>query len=165
MSITTAILAELDVESASTIKVLERVPREHFEWRPHAKSMALGQLAWHIATIPRTISRLLDAGEFDLAGARPAGSPPADADVVGEYKRNLETIRAQVGGFDDAAVRQTFTLRRGERLLQTIPKVAVLRNIFMNHSIHHRGQLTVYLRMLDVPLPAIYGTSADETAQ
>ena len=165
MTIATAILAELEYESAATLKTLERVPREHFEWRPHTKSMALGQLAWHIATIPRTIGRLLDAGELDLTNARPGGAPPADADLVGEYKRNLEAVRAQIGAFDDAAVKQSFTLRRGDRVLQTIPKVAVLRNIFMNHTVHHRGQLTVYLRMLDVPLPAIYGTSADETAQ
>ena len=165
MSIATAILAELEYESAATLKVLERVPREHFDWRPHAKSMTLGTLAWHIASIPRTIGRLLDAGEFDLTKARPAGSPASDADLTGEYKRNLDAIRAQIGAFDDAAVKQPFTLRRGDQILQTIPRVAVLRNIFMNHTVHHRGQLTVYLRMLDVPLPAIYGTSADETAQ
>src|ERR1051325_2291182 len=165
MSIATAILAELQYESAATIKVLERVPHEHFDWRPHAKSMSLGALAWHIATIPRTISRLLDAGEFDLTVARPASSPAGDVDLVGEAERSLHAVRAQLGAFDDAAVKQSFTLRRGDRVLQTIPKVAVLRNIFMNHTVHHRGQLTVYLRMLDVPLPAIYGTSADETAQ
>src|SRR5204863_7187852 len=80
MSLTKPLLAELEFESASTIKMLERVPREQFEWRPHAKSMALGQLAWHIATIPKTIGRLLEAGEFNVENARPAGAPPADAD-------------------------------------------------------------------------------------
>jgi uncharacterized damage-inducible protein DinB len=164
MSLVKPLLAELEFESASTIKMLERVPREQFEWRPHAKSMSLGTLAWHIATIPKTIGRLLGAGEFDVANARPAGSPAADADLVDEYKRNLEAIRAQAGALDDDAAKQPFTLRRGDQVLQTIPKIAVLRNIFMNHSIHHRGQLSVYLRMLDVPLPAIYGTSADESA-
>ncbi len=165
MSLVRPLLAELEFESASTIKMLERVPREHLDWRPHAKSMSLGMLAWHIVSIPKTVGRLLAAGEFDLANARPAGAPPEDADLVGEYKRNLDAIKAQAGALDDDAVRQPFTLRRGDRVLQTIPKMAVLRNIFMNHSVHHRGQLSVYLRMLDVPLPAIYGTSADETAQ
>jgi uncharacterized damage-inducible protein DinB len=165
MSIATALLAELQVESFSTIRVLERVPREHRDWRPHAKSMALGQLAWHIAGIPRTVMRLLEAGEFDLANARPAGAPPDDANPVDEYKRNIEAIRERIGALDDATMRENFTLRRGDRVLQTIPKAAVLRNIFMNHSIHHRGQLTVYLRMLDVPLPAVYGSSADEIPQ
>ena len=164
MSINKPLLAELEFESASTIKMLERVPRAHFDWRPHAKSMALGQLGWHIASIPATISRLLAAGEFNLANARPASTPPPDADLVAEYKRNLEALRTQIGTLDDDAIKQPFTLRRGDRVLQTIPKIAVLRNIFMNHSIHHRGQLSVYLRMLDVPLPAIYGTSADEVA-
>src|ERR1043165_868733 len=165
MSFATALLAELQVESFSTIRVLERVPREHRHWRPHAKSMALGQLAWHIAGIPRTVMRLLDAGEFDLAKARPAGEPPEDANPVDEYKRNIEAIRERIGALDDATMRETFTLRRGDRVLQSIPKAAVLPNIFMNHSIHHRGQLTVYLRMLDVPLPAVYGSSADEMPQ
>jgi len=165
MSIATALIAEMNVESFSTIRVLERVPPEHKDWRPHAKSMALGQLAWHIAGIPRTVVRLLDAGEFDLASARPAAEPPEDANAVDEYKRNIDAIRERIGALDNAAMRETFTLRRGDRVLQTIPRVAVLRNIFMNHSIHHRGQLTVYLRMLDVPLPAVYGSSADEIPQ
>src|SRR5262245_36702178 len=164
MSLLKPILSELERESASTIKVLERVPREQFDWRPHAKSMTLGTLAWHIATIPATIGRLLQAGEFDLTNARPAASPAPNADLVAEYKRNLEAIRAQVGAYDDEAAKHPFTLRKGEQVLMTMPRIAVLRTIFMNHSIHHRGQLTVYLRMLDVPLPAIYGTSADEMA-
>ena len=163
MSIITSLLAELEMESASTIKVLERVPRDHFDWRPHVKSMSLGTLAWHIASIPRTIGRLLDAGEFDLSNARPAASPAPDADVVAEYRRNLDAIKAQVAAFDEAALKQSFTLRRGDQLLQTIPRIAVLRTIFMNHSIHHRGQLTVYLRLNDVPLPPIYGPTADES--
>jgi uncharacterized damage-inducible protein DinB len=165
MSIVGPLLGELQFESASTIKMLERVPREHFDWRPHEKSMSLGTLAWHLATIPKTISNLLAAGEFDLTKARPAGAPAGDIDLVGEYKRNLENIRAQIGAMDDDAVKAPFTLRRGDQILQTLPKMAVLRNIFMNHSIHHRAQMTVYLRILDVPLPAIYGTSADEMAQ
>src|SRR4051812_31051684 len=111
MTLVKPILAELEFESASTIKMLERVPREQLDWRPHVKSMSLGTLAWHLATIPKTIGRLLGAGEFDLAKARPASSPPADADFVGEYKHNLEAIRAQVGAFDDDAVKQPFTLR------------------------------------------------------
>jgi uncharacterized damage-inducible protein DinB len=164
MSLIHPLLSELERESASTARMLERVPREKFEWRPHAKSMSLGQLAWHIATIPQTIGRLVAAGEFDVVNARPAGQPAADADLVGEYQRNVQALRAQVGGFDDDAAKAPFKLRRGEQVLQTIPKIAVLRNIFMNHSIHHRGQLSVYLRLLDVPVPAMYGTSADETA-
>jgi uncharacterized damage-inducible protein DinB len=163
MHIVSPVLAELNLEAASTVKMLERVPREHFDWRPHAKSMALGQLAWHIATIPKTIGRLLEAGEFDLNNARPAAAPASDADLVGEFQRNVDDMRARIKAFDDDTIRQPFNLRRGDQVIQTIPKIAVLRNIFMNHSIHHRGQLSVYLRILDVPLPAIYGTSADET--
>ena len=163
MHIVSPVLAELNYEGASTQKMLERVPREHFDWQPHAKSMSLGTLAWHIATIPKTIARFLDAGEFDLNNARPGSTPPPDADVIAEYQRNLDELRARIKTFDDDTIRQPFTLRRGDQVVQTITRMVMLRNIFMNHSIHHRGQLSVYLRMLDVPLPAMYGTTADET--
>jgi uncharacterized damage-inducible protein DinB len=165
MSLTKPLLAELEFESASTIKMLERLPRERFDWRPHEKSMALGQLAWHIATIPKTIGRLLAAGEFNLENARPAGAPPDDADPVAEYKQNLAAIKEQVGALDDEAARKPFTIRQGDEVRQTIPNIVMLRNILMNHSVHHRGQLSVYLRLLDVPVPAVYGTSADESGR
>ena len=162
MHIVSPVLSELDREGASTLKMLERVPADRHDWRPHVKSMSLGQLAWHIATIPRRVGQMLDAGEFDLATARPSPAQP-DGDIVAEYKRNLEDVRARIKTFDDDTIRQPFTLKRGEQVLQTMPRIAMLRSILLNHSVHHRGQLSVYLRMLDVPLPAIYGTSADET--
>jgi len=165
MSLTKRLLAELEFESASTIKMLERVPRDRFDWRPHEKSMALGQLAWHIATIPRTIGRLLAAGEFNLENARPAGAPPDDADPVAEYKRNLEAIQQQIGALDDETARQPFTIRKGAEVRQTLTNMIMLRTILMNHTVHHRGQLSVYLRLLDVPVPAVYGTSADESGR
>ncbi len=163
MHLVSPILSELDREGASTLKMLERLPAEQLEWQPHAKSMSLGRLAWHIASIPKAVGRMLDAGEFELTTARPAPAPPAGADIVGEFKRNLDDMRLRVKAFDDDTIRQPFTLKRGGEVVQTMPKIAVLRNIYMNHTIHHRGQLSVYLRLLDVPLPAIYGTSADET--
>lgn len=162
MHIVSPVLSEITFEGASTLKMLERLPADHLAWTPHAKSMTLGRLAWHIATIPKRIIAMLDAGEFDLANARPSGEPESAADIVAEFKRNLEDIRARVKAFDDDTIRQPFTLKRNGQVLQNMPKIAVLRNIFLNHSIHHRGQLSVYLRLLDVPLPAIYGTSADE---
>jgi uncharacterized damage-inducible protein DinB len=161
MSIITALLAESAHEGASTLKILERVPADKLEWKPHEKSMSLGQLAWHIATIPGRIVKMLEKGEFDLAGARP-GPPDGGAGAAEEFKRNLEIIRERIKQFDEESIRAPFTLRKGEQVLQSMPKVAVLRTIFLNHSIHHRGQLAVYLRLLDVPVPAIYGTSADE---
>lgn len=162
MHIVSPILSELDREGASTLKMLERLPADRLAWSPHAKSMSLGQLAWHIASIPKLIVRMLDAGEFDLGGARPASAPEGAADIVGEFKRNMEDIRARVKAFDDDTIRQPFTLKRDGEVVLNMTKIAVLRNIFLNHSIHHRGQLSVYLRLLDVPLPAIYGTTADE---
>jgi len=162
MHIVSPVLSEITYEGASTLKMLERLPADQLAWTPHAKSMTLGRLAWHIATIPKLIIKMLDAGEYDLANARPAAEPESGTDIVAEFKRNLEDIRARVKAFDDDTIREPFTLKRNGQVLQNMPKIAVLRNIFLNHSIHHRGQLSVYLRLLDVPLPAIYGTSADE---
>lgn len=162
MHLVSPILSELNHEGASTLKMLARLPADQLAWTPHAKSMSLGRLAWHIATIPKLIVKMLDAGEYDLANARPAGEPESGADIVGEFTRNLDDIRNRVKAFDDDTIREPFTLKRNGEVLQKMTKIAVLRNIFLNHSIHHRGQLSVYLRLLDVPLPAIYGTSADE---
>jgi uncharacterized damage-inducible protein DinB len=163
MHLVSPILSELDREGASTLKMLERLPADQLAWKPHAKSMSLGTLAWHIASIPKLIMRMLDASEFDIGTARPApAAPESGADIVDEFKRNLADIRARVKAFDDDTIREPFTLKRGGQVVQNMPKIAVLRNIYLNHTIHHRGQLSVYLRLLDVPLPAIYGTSADE---
>ena len=160
MNLITPLLAEAEFEARSTLKVLQRVPADKHDWKPHEKSMSLGQLAAHLANIPRTVMRLLDAGEFDVANARPSPQPSADA--AGDYEKNLAAIRAYIEKLDNETLMQKFTLRKGDQVLQSMPKIAVLRNIFLNHSIHHRGQLSVYLRLLDVPVPAIYGTSADE---
>lgn len=162
MPIADAIIAELDREATSTTKMLERVPSDKLDWRPHAKSMTLGELAWHIATIPARSAEMLRHGRFDVATARP-GPAPADAvDIVATYRRNLDELRALLGATDDAAIMSPFSLVRGDRTLMSMPRIGMLRSITLNHSYHHRGQLSVYLRLLDIPLPAIYGTSADE---
>src|SRR5688572_16093653 len=149
MHLVSPVLSEITYEGASTLKMLERLPVEQLAWTPHEKSMSLGRLAWHIATIPKRIIAMLDAGEFDLANARPSGEPESGAEIVAEFKRNLEDIRQRVKAFDDDTIREPFTLKRGGEVLQRMTKIAVLRNIFLNHSIHHRGQLSVYLRLLD----------------
>lgn len=162
MPIITAMLDELDHEGRTTTRVLERVPGDKLDWTPHPKSMSLGKLAWHIATLPQRVGVMLREGVFDVMAARPQDPPDQTASIVIAYHAHLTATREYLATLDDAALRETFTLRRGPETVMTIPKIAVIRSILMNHTYHHRGQLTVYLRLLDVPLPIVYGRSADE---
>lgn len=162
MRIADTLIGELKREGESTVRMLERVPPEEIAYRPHAKSMSLGELAFHLTWIPHRVATMLHAGEFDLTNARPTVAPAEPIDYVDAYRRNLGELIAAVDSLDNDAIMQRFTIRRGDTVLVDIPKAGIIRTIGMNHSYHHRGQLSVYLRMLDVPLPAIYGTSADE---
>ena len=162
MPIINAILGELDHEAKATVRILERVPTEHLSWTPHPKSSTLLKLAWHIATIPALIQKFLRQGTFDVTQGRPAPPPDNAAAIVDEFRRNFDDTRAYLATLSDEELRETFTMMRGEQVVMSIPKIAVIRSILMNHTYHHRGQLTVYLRLLDVPVPATYGTSADE---
>lgn len=160
MTILKAILSELQHESQSTVRILERVPADRLEWTPHPKSMSLGKLASHIATLPAGCKRMLESGVFDVAGARPpapAGVPAADV-----YRQTIGELQAYLATLDDAALMEKFQMVKGDQLIREMAKMIMLRVVFMNHSFHHRGQLSVYLRLLDVPVPALYGTSADE---
>lgn len=161
MPIINSILGELDQEAKTTLKVLERVPAEQLSWTPHPKSSSLGKLAWHLASIPKTVHRLLREGTLDLGLARPA--QPADStDFVEAFRRNQADTRAYLETLTDEFLREPFTMSRNGNAIATFPKIGVVRSILMNHTYHHRGQLTVYLRLLEVPVPAVYGTSADE---
>ncbi len=162
MPIINAILGELDHEARTTAKVLERVPAEHLSWAPHAKSSSLGKLAWHIAMIPKTVHEGLHDGGRDLAIPRPEPIPAEPAEIVETFRRNQAGAREYLVTMTDEVLHEPFTLRRGDAKLLTISKIAAIRNILMNHTYHHRGQLTVYLRLLDVPLPSVYGSTADE---
>lgn len=156
------ILAELDHESRTTVRVLERLPGDRLDWTPHPKSMSLRKLAWHLATIPLRVKMMVSQGTFDLSKAGPS-EPPADTtSIVDGFRANVAEIREFLTTLDDATLKEQFTLTKGGETVMSIPKIAVIRNILLNHSYHHRGQLSVYLRLLDVPLPAIYGSSADE---
>jgi uncharacterized damage-inducible protein DinB len=160
VAILKSILSELQHESNGTTAILERVPADRSEWTPHPKSMSLGKLASHIATLPAGCRRMLETGTFDVSGARPpapAGTPPAET-----YRKNIDDLRGYLSALDEAALSEPFAMVRGDQVLRQMTKGIMLRMIFLNHSVHHRGQLSVYLRLLDVPLPALYGTSADE---
>jgi uncharacterized damage-inducible protein DinB len=163
MPIINHLLSELDTESLTTVRVLERVPDEKLEWAPHERSMTIGRLASHLAAIPALVENRMRAGFLDIAAARPTTEPPVGtAAIVQRFRDNVASTRVYLEGLSDEALKEPFELRRGEAVLRSFPKIGVVRAILLNHSYHHRGQLSVYLRLLDVPVPAIYGTSADE---
>jgi uncharacterized damage-inducible protein DinB len=142
-----------------------RLPDGQFAWQPHPKSMTLGRLAEHLAELPQWVGTAVTQSGIDLAAARrPEGyQPPATrAAVLVAFDANATAARAALAGRTDAELMAPWTLRRGEHTVFTMPKAGVLRAFVLNHIIHHRGQLSVYLRLHDVPLPSIYGPSADE---
>lgn len=160
MPLADALIAELDQEAAGTRKVLQRVPDDKLGWKPHPKSMSLGELAYHIAVLPRAIAGLLSQSG-QAPNPRLKGDTPA-AELVAMLDENLAIAKAKIAEWGDDGLRATWSMKRGERTVLQIPRSAGVRAIMLNHWYHHRGQLTVYLRMLDVPLPALYGSSADD---
>jgi uncharacterized damage-inducible protein DinB len=162
MPMVDAMLTELAQEAPSTRRLLERVPHDKLAWKPHAKSMSLGQLALHVAAAPGQIAALIVR---DVVQAPDFASPPSatsTAETVDTLERSLQEAQRVLKGMDDETARTSWRLVRGDKTLVAAPKIAVVRTILLNHWYHHRGQLTVYLRLLDVPLPSIYGPSADE---
>jgi uncharacterized damage-inducible protein DinB len=160
---TQALANELEREAASTRRILERVPADRLDWQPHPKSMTLGQLAFHLANIPGNISRMSRLDGFDAATANftPASPPSADA-LLPALESSLAEARSFLDGLDEEAAAAPWRLTVGEREVFTLPKTEVVRTLMLNHWYHHRGQLAVYLRLLDIPVPAVYGRSADE---
>jgi len=157
------LIAELEAEAPITRRVLDRIPADRLAWRPHPRSMTLGQLAMHVAMIPERISALSHQDGFDAATARFDPPQPGDLqEIVATHDAGLETARANLAGFSAEDLRANWRLTLGERELFAIPRAGMLRTLLFNHWVHHRGQLSVYLRLLDVPLPIIYGRSADE---
>jgi len=162
MAIADALLPEFDHEVATTRKVLERVPDGKFDWKPHQKSMSLGQLASHVATLANWGSMTLNASEFDMRGEFEAPYFGTRAGVLAAFDKEAAAMRAALAGKNDAELMAPWSLKREGKAIFTMPKAAVLRSFVMNHLVHHRGQLSVYLRLNDVPVPSMYGPSADE---
>jgi uncharacterized damage-inducible protein DinB len=162
MALVDGLLQELEQEAQTTRRLLERVPNDRLDWRPHHKSRTLGQLAMHVAIVPGGVA------EF-VASPSPAQAPqfqdpiPASAsELVPALEDSIARAKKALRGLDDAAVTATWRMVAGDRELLALPRIAMLRSVMLNHWYHHRGQLSVYLRELDVPLPSIYGPSADE---
>jgi len=157
------IMNEFRDEVVITKRVLERIPGDKLAWKPHAKSMSLGQLGWHVATVPGGLARLLQQDSFDVANANFAPPQPASRDeILGAYEQNVRDAESFLTGLTDQQAQANWSLLRKDAEVFTKPRIAVLRTIMLNHWYHHRGQLSVYLRLLDVPVPVIYGRSADE---
>ena len=164
MPLATDLLAEFDHEMANLRRALERIPDERWDWRPHEKSMTLGALAVHLARIPGWVGGMLEADSYDMAndGRGATGAPATRDEMLALFDANRARARAAIAARDDDALHAPWALKRDGAILRTMPKSAALRGFLLDHAIHHRGQLTVYLRLLDVPVPAFYGSSADE---
>jgi uncharacterized damage-inducible protein DinB len=157
-----ALLQELEQEAATTRRVLERVPEDQLEWRPHEKARTLGELALHVAIVPGGVAELASGPSPAQAPAFIDPKPATAAELVPALERSIATAKARLGTMDDKTLMSTLRLVDGQRELFAIPRAALLRSIMLNHWYHHRGQLTVYLRALGIALPSIYGPSADE---
>ncbi len=164
MAMNTALLGELKHEAINTRKILERVPTDKLDWRPHEKSMKLGKLAKHIAELPVWFERILNADEFDLASASFNREPPENTgEILKLFDDGLAAAVKVLESATDDNLNSSWIFRRGEQVMFQLPKKVAVRNLAMNHVYHHRGQLSVYLRLLNVQVPGMYGPSADET--
>lgn len=162
-SIAASLLAEFETQAALTRRFLERLPEDKFAWKPHSKSVTAGQLAYHLAIVPGGVVRGAQtnpapAPDFNSLFIQPASRQ----EVLEKLDESIATVRQALPGFDDAAMAETWRLVAGEQELIAMPRGQFLRNIMLNHWYQHRGQFSVYLRLLDVPVPATWGPSADE---
>jgi uncharacterized damage-inducible protein DinB len=168
MPIIDALLPEFDHEMANTRKVLERIPVDRLDWRPHPKSWTMGALATHVATLPTWTVETFGRNELDIMPGGKAPEPQAPVqsreELLTKFDSAVAAARGAIASASDAAMFQPWSLLKNGETMMTLPRAAVLRGFILSHSIHHRAQLTVYLRMCDIPVPALYGPSADEGA-
>jgi uncharacterized damage-inducible protein DinB len=166
MKISETLLPEFDQEMANTRKTLARVPAEKFSWKPHPKSFEMGSLAAHIANMAEWANLTLESDSFDYAppGAAPYETPKfkSTEDLVSAFDKSVAQARSALVAADDSKMLAPWSLMAGGKVVMTMPRAAVVRTFVMNHIIHHRAQLGVYLRLNDIPVPALYGPTADE---
>lgn len=158
-----AFIAELKHESGSTKRILGKVPEGKFDWKPHQKSMTLGRLASHVAELLGFLNSILTMDEVDFAKGHykslVANTPD---ELMNGFQQKLDEVIQTLGNTTDEKMHENFTLRNGDHVIATLPRMVAIRSMAMNHIIHHRGQIAVYLRLLDIPVPGMYGPSADE---
>ena len=163
MALKDALIAELKSESSLTKKMLERVPLDKKDWKPHEKSMSLGRLATHVAEIPHWASRIITIDDFDfLAQGFSSHVASSSEELLTIFNDKLTKAIADLETMEDASFDKEWIVRRGEQVFYKLKKKVAMRGWAFNHLVHHRGQLSVYLRLLDVPVPGMYGPSADE---
>ena len=162
MKMIDVLLAEMDQEAAATRRVLERVPQSQLSWRPHQKSMSLGQLALHVATIPGLVAELAAADTLPEPPQFVQPEAATSSELVPALDASLAKARRLLGHMDDEQLSASWRLMHRNVELMSMPRATVIRTIMLNHWYHHRGQLLVYLRMHNVPLPSVYGPTADE---
>ena len=163
MSLADGLLQELEMEAATTRRVLERVPNDRLSWKPAAKSRSLGELAQHIAINPGDVCMMLAQNPAPAPDPTRGPLVPTDAaELLVTLDRSMTQAREYLRGLSDASITETWRMTAGGQELMAMPRIAMLRMVLLNHWYHHRGQLSVYLRLLDVPVPSIYGPSADE---
>jgi uncharacterized damage-inducible protein DinB len=161
MAMIDSLLQELEQEAQTTERVLARVPDAHLAWKPHAKSMSLGQLSLHVAMLPGSVAAAAVQNPFPLPDFKQPSATSA-AELVPALHRTLAEARSLLGGMSDADLAETWRVVEGDREVMAVPRGAMLRGLMLNHWYHHRGQLAVYLRQVGALVPSIYGPSADE---
>jgi uncharacterized damage-inducible protein DinB len=162
VAIIDGMLEELEQEAQTTRRVLERIPEDQMNWRPHPKARMLGELAFHVATVPGSVAEFIASPSPGQVPDFIDPSPPSATELVPALDESIAKAKQILAGMDDATIMATWRMMDGEREVFALPRVSLLRSIMLNHWYHHRGQLSVYLRELDVPIPSIYGPSADE---
>ncbi len=168
MSIAAAMLPEFDLEMANTRKILERIPDDRLDFRPHEKSHTLGGLATHLVNLLFWVDSTMKETEFEMNTNEPPPSPPevsSATNAVEVFDTNVAAARAAIAGASDEDMMAVWKFIKDGEAVMEMPRAAVLRGFIMNHLIHHRAQLGVYLRLTDVPVPSVYGPSADETGK
>ena len=158
-----AFIAELKHEGTSTKRILERVPEGKFDWKPHEKSMTLGRLASHVAELPGFLNSILTMDEFDFTKwhYKPSLAKTPE-ELISLFQEKLDEVIHTLENTGDEKMNANFTLRSGDHVIASVPRTVAVRAMALNHLIHHRGQIAVYLRLLDIPVPGLYGPSADE---
>jgi uncharacterized damage-inducible protein DinB len=161
-AIAESLLAEFETQATITRRFLERLPEDKLTWKPHAKSMTAGQLAYHLATIPGGIVRFVENDPGQAPQSFNFPQPATCKEILDQFEQSIAAVREKLPGYDDAALTATWRLMAGDRLLMAVPRATFLRNVMFSHWYQHRGQFSVYLRLLDIPVPASWGPSADE---
>jgi uncharacterized damage-inducible protein DinB len=152
---------EIEQEAQTTKRVLDRIPEHKRSWKPHPKALSLGQLALHIAVAPGNLSIAIAQDSFEVPNFAQAEAKSRQ-EILDTFSKSHETVKGTLKKMDDAKLMAMWSLTKNGKVLMAVPRVGFIRSILMNHMYHHRGQLSVYLRILDVPVPSIYGPSADE---